>query len=70
MHYVLNKYDTPVLNYDSFTFVHRIYAVDMNSHLNLSDNTNELIFEIEFEDPIDAGDNIRMHVLYERDYSN
>ena len=70
LHYVLNKYDTPVLNYDSFTFVHRIYAVDMNSHLNLSDNTNELIFEIEFEDPIDAGDNIRMHVLYERDYSN
>ena len=47
----------------------RIYAVDMNSHLNLSDNTNELIFEIQFEDEVKEDDNIRMHVIFERDYS-
>ena len=69
LHYVLNKYDTPVLNYDMFRAVHRIYSVDMNSHLNLSDNTNELIFEVQFEDEIEENDNIRMHIILERDYS-
>ena len=69
LHYVLNKYDTPLINYNSFAQVHRIYAVDMNSHLNLSDNTNELIFEIQFEDSVPEDVNVRMHVIFERDYS-
>lgn len=69
LHYVVNKYDTPLLNYDSFRNVHRIYAVDMNSHLNLSDNTNELIMEVEFEHPVDNDLNVRAHVIFERDYS-
>ena len=69
LHYVLNKYDTPLINYDTFARVHRIYAVDMNSHLNLSDNTNELIFEIQFEDEVKEDDNVRMHVIFERSYA-
>ena len=69
LHYVLNKYDTPLINYNSFAQVHRIYAVDMNSHLNLSDNTNELIFEIQFEDSVPEDVNVRMHVIFERSYA-
>ena len=61
--------DTPLINYDTFAQVHRIYAVDMTSHLNLSDNTNELIFEIQFDDEVKEDDNVRMHVIFERSYA-
>ena len=68
LYYCINKFDTPLFDYDSFANVHRIYGVDMNTHLNLSNGPNELIFEVGLEQPIEDEDHVRMHIIFEREY--
>ena len=68
LYYCINKFDTPLFDYDSFANVHRIYGVDMNTHLNLSNGPNELIFEVGLEQPIEDDNHVRLHIIFEREY--
>lgn len=64
--YNLKKFDHPIIDYESWRKIHRIYSIDMNSDLNMSDDKNTFFFEIGMDKTPEK--NMRVHIIFTRDY--
>lgn len=65
--YNLKKFDHPIIDYESWKQIHRIYSIDMNSDLNMGSDKNTFFFEVGMETKPE--NNVRLHVIFVRDYS-
>ena len=66
--YNLKKFSDPQIDYDSWLQIHRIYSIDMNSDLNQSPDKNTFFFEIGLEDELK--DNVKLHIIFVKDYTD
>lgn len=65
--YSLKKFDHPIIDYESWSQIHRIYSIDINSDLHLGEDKNTFFFEINLEHELHP--NTKLHVIFVRDYS-
>ena len=66
--YNLKKFNQPQIDYESWLQIHRIYSIDMNSDLNQSPDKNTFFFEIGLQEEMD--DNVKLHMIFVRDYTD
>ena len=68
--YNLKKFDHPIIDYESWKQIHRIYSIDMNSDLNLGSDKNTFFFEVSLDDCVEElKQNVRLHIIFIRDYN-
>ena len=68
--YNLKKFDHPIIDYESWKQIHRIYSIDMNSDLNLGSDKNTFFFEVSLDDcEEELKENVRLHIIFIRDYN-
>jgi len=66
--YTTNKFAEPIITYDEWCKIHRIYSIDMFTHLDMNDGPQEFYLEIAFEESIPSTRNVKLHVFFEKYY--
>ena len=66
--YNLKKFNDPQIDFESWLQIHRIYSIDMNSDLHQSPDKNTFFFEIGLEHEL--ANNVKLHIIFVRDYTN